>query len=267
MNIGENTITATLSYSPTTVNPQTIQPPNLHRLTSTPVLIMDDYHFNQNKPMGRSMVTDLPTDNKSNIELNRIPQNSIINGYDTKSVKMLENMKSNCHFLSFSYQFFLDRNFKFSTRLSIISMISSSMMSIFAGFKLWLGDDKSFQSYSDLTMLISNFLIAAITTASKNYIDDKRNDAIRNYLSTVDQFLGVLETQLTFDPKYRMHADEFMNKYKDTYGKILSEAPNASIKEIILAKQRYKLMNYVLSQEEPEITTCFCLTKTISIDT
>ena len=159
---------------------------------------------------------------------------------------MLENMKSNCQFLSFSYQFILDRNFKISTRLSIISMISSSMMSIFAGFKLWHGDDKSFQSYSDLTMLISNFLIAAITTASKNYIDDKRNDAIRNYLSNVDQFLGVLQTQLTFDPKYRMHADEFMNKYKETYGKILSEAPNASIKEIILAKQRYKLMNYVL---------------------
>ena len=248
-----------------TTNQQTIQPPNLNRLTSTPVLVVDDYHFNQHKPMGRNMATDVPTDNKSNIEL--IQSNSIINGYDTKSVEMLKDMKKTCEFLSFSYQFILDRNFKFSTRLSIISMISSSIMSIFAGFKLWLGDDKSFQNYSDLTMLISNFVIAAITTASKNYIDDKRNDAIRNYLSTVDQFLGVLQTQLTFDPKYRMHADEFMNKYKDTYGKILSEAPNASIKEIILAKQRYKLMNYVLSQEEPEITTCFCLTKKISIDT
>jgi hypothetical protein len=265
MNTAENTIKATLSYSPT--NPQIIQPPNLNRLTSTPVIIMDDYHIHQNKPMGRNMATDLPTDIKNNIELNKIPSNSIVNGYDTKSVEMLKEMKKTCEFLSFSYQFILDRNFKFSTRLSIISMISSSMMSIFAGFKLWLGDDKLFQNYSDLTMLISNFLIAAITTASKNYIDDKRNDAIRNYLSTVDQFLGVLQTQLTFDPKYRMHADEFMQKYKETYGKILSEAPNASIKEIILAKQRFKLMNYVLSQDEPEITNCICFKKTISIDT
>ena len=228
---------------------QSREPPNLNRLSASPVLIIDKI----NTPKEPNRSTDLSINILTEPEFNRISldsdKNTIINGYDDKSVKMLENMKSNCRFLSFSYQFILDRNFKFSTRLSIISMISSSMMSIFAGFKLWLGDDKSFQSYSDLTMLISNFLIAAITTASKNYIDDKRNDAIRNYLSNVDQFLGILETQLTFDPKYRMHADEFMNKYKETYGKILSEAPNASIKEIILAKQRYKLMNYVLSQE------------------
>ena len=248
MNTNNNSLSATLSYSPSVINAQSIQPPNLNRLSASPVLIIDKI----NTPKEQNTPTDLPINILTEPELNRISldseKNTIINGYDDKSVQMLENMKLNCRFLSFSYQFILDRNFKFSTRLSIISMISSSLMSIFAGFKLWQGDDKSFQSYSDLTMLISNFLIAAITTASKNYIDDKRNDAIRNYLSNVDQFLGILETQLTFDPKYRMHADEFMNKYKETYGKILSEAPNASIKEIILAKQRYKLMNYVLSQ-------------------
>ena len=109
MNTGENTITATLSYSPT--NPQIIQPPNLNKLTSTPVIIMDDYHIHQNKPMSRNMATDLPTDIKNNIELNKIPSNSIVNGYDTKSVEMLKEMKKTCEFLSFSYQFIKFRLF------------------------------------------------------------------------------------------------------------------------------------------------------------
>lgn len=296
MNIGENVlnnITATLTYQPTIQNnhPNNLSPPNLElkRITATPVLTMEDTYYNylperntvpsnpvivsNIEPMGRNMASELPINISTNNIVSNLPINrsnelnnnntDVINGYDAKAIQTLEAMRKNCQFLSFAYQFILDRNFKFSTRLSIISMISSSAMSIFAGFKLWLGDDKSFQSYSDITMLISNFLIAAVTTASKNYIDDKRNETIRNYLSLVDQFLGVLQTQLSFDPKYRIPADEFMNKYKETYGKILSDAPNASIKEIIMAKQRYKLMNYILDNEEPQLTTCLCFKKKI----
>ena len=298
MNIGgnvANNITATLTYQPTILNnhPNNLSPPNLEikRVGATPALTMEDiYRYNDYlpertavpsnqrvvsnvEPMGRNMASDLPINISTNNMVSNLPINrpnelntnpDVINGYDAKAIQTLESMRKNCQFLSFAYQFILDRNFKFSTQLSIISMISSSAMSIFAGFKLWLGDDKAFQSYSDITMLISNFLIAAVTTASKNYIDDKRNEAIRNYLSLVDQFLGVLHTQLSFDPKYRIPADEFMNCHKETYGKILSDAPNTSLKEIIMAKQRYKLMNYVLENEEPELTTCLCFKKKIA---
>ena len=206
-------------------------------------------------PSLRTMATDLQIRNpiQSNLE----------NGYDTIANETLDTMYNKCKFLSFAYQFILDRNFKFSTRLSILSMVSSSLMSIFAGFKLWIGDDKAFQSYSDITMLIANFLIAAATTASKNYIDDKRNDAIRTYVSMVDNFLGILQTQMSFATRYRMPANDFIEKYKDTYGKIISDAPNASIKEIILAKERYKFMNYVLENDEVEVRTCLCFTRRI----
>ena len=232
MNSGNlSTVSATMSY------------PNNQPLNDLP------------PPSLRTMATDLQIRNPT--------QSNLENGYDTIANETLDTMYNKCKFLSFAYQFILDRNFKFSTRLSILSMVSSSLMSIFAGFKLWIGDDKAFQSYSDITMLITNFLIAAATTASKNYIDDKRNDAIRTYVSMVDNFLGILQTQMSFATRYRMPANDFIEKYKDTYGKIISDAPNASIKEIILAKERYKFMNYVLENDEVEVRTCLCFTRRI----
>jgi hypothetical protein len=76
-------------------------------------------------------------------------------------------------------------------------------MGCFSAFKLWIQDDKTFQASTDIIMLFSNFLIAAITTSSKRYIDDNRNEKIRNYLEEVSRFLGNITSEL-HRPKRKM---------------------------------------------------------------
>jgi hypothetical protein len=98
MNPG-NTVSATMSYS------------NNQLLNDLPL------------PSLRTMATDLHIRNQS--------QHNHENGYDTIANETLDTMYNKCKFLSFAYQFILDRNFKFSTRLSILSMVSSSLMSIY----------------------------------------------------------------------------------------------------------------------------------------
>ncbi len=114
------------------------------------------------------------------------------------------------------------------------------MMGCFSAFKLWIQDDKTFQATSDIIMLFSNFLIAAITTSSKRYIDDNRNEKIKNYLEEVSRFLGNITSELIKTAEYRMDSDKFIKTQQEIYSKLIINKPNISISELTAAKNAYK---------------------------
>ena len=113
-------------------------------------------------------------------------------------------------------------------------------MGCFSAFKLWIQDDKTFQASSDIIMLFSNFLIAAITTSSKRYIDDNRNEKIRNYLEEVSRFLGNITSELIKTAEYRMNADKFIKAQQEIYSKLIINKPNITISELTAAKNAYR---------------------------
>jgi hypothetical protein len=123
----------------------------------------------------------------------------------------------------------------------MVSIVSSSTLGIFSGFKLWIQNDDTFKSSSDAIMLVSNFVIAAITTMSKRYIDDARNEKIKAYVTELDSFLGLICSQLTITPEYRMPAKKFYESYMKDYTKLMITMPNMSIKEMLKAKKQYNL--------------------------
>jgi hypothetical protein len=123
----------------------------------------------------------------------------------------------------------------------MISICSSSILSIFSGFKLWLQDDKVFQNTSDVFMMISNFAIAGMTTMAKRYLDDNRNEKIRIYIEEVDQFLNLIYAQFCLKPVFRINAKDFFKINNEKYTHLMVSAPNLSIKEMQLAKNHYLL--------------------------
>ena len=140
---------------------------------------------------------------------------------------------------SFIYQWVLDHNNLMSERLAIASILTSSILGIFAGFKLWIPNEV-FQTTSDVILVLSNFIVALITAMSRRYGDDKRTDSIRNYVGEIDEFLGEISAQVLKSPIYRMNADEFFKANNDKYTKLIMGAPNMSLDEINNAKQLYK---------------------------
>ncbi len=171
--------------------------------------------------------------------------NSIVNGWDVSSLYTLNNWYKYFKERSYCYQFILDRNRRISTRLSLLSIISSSVLSIFAGLKLWNESDKSYQTGSDVAMMISNFIIAGITTASKRYIDDQRNEQIRTHIENVDIFLGKIYGQIYLDAKYRINAKEFIKNNIEEYTKLMITAPNLTISELRESKTNYRKYNKI----------------------
>ena len=174
------------------------------------------------------------------------------NGWTPEDESMLNSWCETLKRTSFAYQYLIDKSYQISTRLSLISICSSSILSIFAGFKLWVQDNRVFQSTGDIVMLFSNFLIAAITTASKRYLDDQKNQKIKAYLEEADKFQAIVFTQMSMVPKYRMPAKDFFNKYKDIYTKIMTSMPNVSIKEITMAQQKYKEFERTIQSYEDD---------------
>jgi len=165
----------------------------------------------------------------------------VINGWDDSANRTLVNWYHAFEELSYSYQYILDRNFSISTSLSVVSILSSSALGIFSGFKLWIQNDETFKSSSDAIMLVSNFVVAAITTMSKRYIDDSRNEKIKAYVAELDSFMGLICAQITVTPEYRMPAKKFYESYMKDYTKLMITMPNMSIKEMSKAKEQYKL--------------------------
>ena len=163
-----------------------------------------------------------------------------VNGWDKNAVETVRNWRILFKENKYIYEWVLEKNYKISTNLNLISVVSSSIMGCFSAFKLWIQDDKTFQASSDIIMLFSNFLIAAITTSSKRYIDDNRNEKIRNYLEEVSRFLGNITSELIKTAEYRMNADKFIKTQQEIYSKLIINKPNITISELTAAKNAYK---------------------------
>jgi hypothetical protein len=172
----------------------------------------------------------------------------IINGWDNDATLTIKNWYKIFKQQSFIYQWILDQNINMADKLTIVSIISSSALGIFSGFKLWIDQDMIFQTVSNIILMLFNFLIALITTLSKRYIDDKRNEKIRNYIEELDNFLGEISAQVLKSPVYRMNADEFFKLNNDKYTKLITSAPNLSISELNQGKSQYK--NYIIHLED-----------------
>jgi hypothetical protein len=162
-----------------------------------------------------------------------------VNGWDKNAVETVRNWRILFKENKYIYEWVLEKNYKISTNLNLISVVSSSIMGCFSAFKLWIQDDKTFQASSDIIMLFSNFLIAAITTSSKRYIDDNRNEKIRNYLEEVSRFLGNITSELIKTAEYRMNADKFIKTQQEIYSKLIINKPNITISELTAAKNAY----------------------------
>ena len=162
-----------------------------------------------------------------------------VNGWDKNAVETVRNWRILFKENKYIYEWVLEKNYKISTNLNLISVVSSSVMGCFSAFKLWIQDDRTFQATSDIIMLFSNFLIAAITTSSKRYIDDNRNEKIRNYLEEVSRFLGNITSELIKTAEYRMNADKFIKTQQEIYSKLIINKPNITISELTAAKNAY----------------------------
>ena len=163
-----------------------------------------------------------------------------VNGWDENAIETVRNWRILFKENKYIYEWVLEKNYKISTNLNLISVVSSSIMGCFSAFKLWIQDDKTFQATSDVIMLFSNFLIAAITTSSKRYIDDNRNEKIRNYLEEVGRFLGNITSELIKTAEYRMNADKFIKAQQEIYSKLIINKPNITISELTAAKNAYR---------------------------
>jgi hypothetical protein len=177
------------------------------------------------------------------VESYRLPEipgyNEGINGWDNDANNTINNWFDVCKEYRWRYQFILDRNYQFATRLNTTSIIFSSILSIFSGFKLWQ-NSIDFQNVSNIVMLISNTIIAGITSLSKRYIDDSRNEKMRNFIENMDQFIGIIHSQAMVAPIYRIQSSQFIQMNISNYTNMMTACPNLSLSEYILAKKKYK---------------------------
>jgi len=163
------------------------------------------------------------------------------NGWDDNAIKTINNWYYTFKELSFVYQWVLDRNRKMSDRLATISVISSSALGIFSAFKLWIDNDALFQTVSNIILMFLNFAVALITSLSKRYVDDQKNETIRTYIEDVDSFLGEIAAQVLKMPIYRMNAEKFFKTNNDKYTKLISSTPNLSLTDMSQGKAKYKM--------------------------
>lgn len=173
------------------------------------------------------------------------------NGWDKNANLTIKNWYKTFRQQSFIYQWILDRNQKMSDKLSIASIVSSSLLGIFSGFKIWIHNDIVFDTVSNIILMLLNFGVAILTAASKRYIDDQRNEQIRIYIEEVDCFLGEIAAQVLKSPIYRMNATEFFNMNNDKYTKLITKVPNLSINEINKSKKVYE--SYLICTKDSDI--------------
>jgi len=205
--------------------------------------------FIDNKSESETIVDSIET--KNNSPKKNIGRSSMINsmkskknnenGWDENAMKTIDNWYNIFKELSFVYQWVLDRNRKMSDRLATISIISSSALGIFSAFKLWIDNDALFQTVSNIILMFLNFGVALITSLSKRYIDDQKNESIRTYIEEVDSFLGEIAAQVLKMPIYRMNAEKFFKLNNDKYTKLISCTPNLSLTDLSLGKAKYKM--------------------------
>lgn len=216
-----------------------------------------DIKHNYNNDKHNNKDNKVNTDNKDNKvnKVNTDNTDNTDNGWDDDAIKTLDNWYEAFLTQSFVYQFILDRNYKMSNKLNMISVIFSSLLGIFSAFKLWIANDSIFQTVSNILLMFSNFTVALITTQSKRFIDDKKNEQIRTYIEQVDTFLGHLAAQYLKSYVYRMDADEFFKTYNDEYTKIIISAPNLSLHEMELGHSNYVIYKENMKKYNTNINT------------
>lgn len=202
-----------------------------------------------NKPKKKSKKSSLKEAHDNHISLKTLFQipnylkqkkpSQVINGWDFNANNTVLNWYQTFKQQSYTYQWLLDKNKKISDKLNLMSIIFSSLLGIFSAFKLWIKDDEIFQTISNVIIMLSNFCIAIMTSASKKYIDDIKNEKIRMYIEDVDKFLGKISATILKAPIYRMNANEFIENNNDTYTKLITYAPNLSTNELIEGKKQY----------------------------
>lgn len=164
-----------------------------------------------------------------------------INGWDSEANKTIKNWFYLFKEYRYRYQYIYDRNMKQANILSVLSAISSAVLGVLSAFKLWQDESSTFRVVSDISLMLLNFGIAVVIAISKRMLDDVRNEKIRKYIEQVDRFLGVIGAQALKTHTYRMNAKQFFDENNDTYTKLFSDAPNLSISELRIAKEKYKL--------------------------
>jgi len=197
-----------------------------------------------NQPKLETEVDSVETKDNSPIKKNKNKSSnntSNENGWDNDAEKTINNWFNTFKKLSFIYQWVLDRNRKMSDRLATISVISSSALGIFSAFKLWIDNDALFQTVSNVILMFLNFGVALITSLSKRYIDDQKNETIRTYIEDVDSLLGEIAGQLLKAKIYRMNADKFFKLNNDKYTKLISFPPNLSLTDLSMGEAKYSL--------------------------
>jgi hypothetical protein len=192
-------------------------------------------------------IVNISAENKNVNSISNLVENMLIqdniNGWNDSANTTIKNWYKIFKQQSFTYQWILDKNRRMSDNLNVLSIISSSLLGIFSGFKLWIDSDAMFQTVSNIMLMFMNFIVALITALSKRYIDDERNEAIRTYIEEVDSFLGEISAQVLKSPVYRMQADEFFKQNNDKYTRLISIMPNLSIYEISESKKIYLIYN------------------------
>ncbi len=237
----ENKSSVTISHNPEEPRQRTIS----HHIEETDTYIDTDININNDTVIDKKHNDTESSSSKTN-EINSLNSNisaassKIVNDWDNDANSTLKNWYYAFEEMSHSYQYILDRNYKISSNLSMVSVVSSSLLSLFSGFKLWIQNDKIFQSTSDIIMMLSNLAVAGVTTMAKRYIDDNRNEKIRIYIEEVDKFMNLVYAEYCLKPVFRMNAKQFFKDNNEIYTKLMISAPNLSIKEMELAKEHYK---------------------------
>jgi len=189
----ENKSSVTISHNPEEPRQRTIS----HHIEETDTYIDTDININNDTVIDKKHNDTESSSSKTN-EINSLNSNisaassKIVNDWDNDANSTLKNWYYAFEEMSHSYQYILDRNYKISSNLSMVSVVSSSLLSLFSGFKLWIQNDKIFQSTSDIIMMLSNLAVAGVTTMAKRYIDDNRNEKIRIYIEEVDKFMNLV---------------------------------------------------------------------------
>lgn len=204
---------------------------NINNLT-TGININKNPVLNNKKNIIHNISENSSTDSEKNT-------NNIINGWDNDANFTINNWYNLFKQQSFIYQWILERNKKISYKLILASIIASSTLGVFSSFKLWIKNDK-FDTISDLLLMLSNFSVALITSYSKSYIDDKRNELIRIYIDEVDELLGEISGQVLKSPIYRVNAGDFFRDHNYKYTKLITYIPNISLYELNESKKEYE---------------------------
>jgi hypothetical protein len=213
------------------------------------IFISSDESENENIHNATNGINLLTNKNKNtnfkNIFINNtssddnIINNKNINGWDDDANNTLNNWYELFKQQSFIYQWILENNKKISNKLILTSIIASSTLGIFSSFKLWIKND-TFIMVSDLLLMLSNFSVALITSYSKSYIDDKRDELIRIYIEEVDELLGEISGQVLKSPIYRVNAGDFFKDNNYKYTKLITYLPNISLYELNESKKEYE---------------------------